>query len=224
MATAAPRDAAPLKRQSTSVRDAFWISRRGRGREDLLHSLENEAKANGWRGSFHEEWRSWDVMLLGDRFHNVILYSATEALGGPKRFTRVRCLLQLTAFASVLCTALMCAIASEIVDGRLSRNSLAILGTLAVALLIRLFVSRRRCFAAVSVLLGAAGRDAGLNPIDPAEHGGDGAHRQHRTIGADSASTDESTDEATENSPAMTARFAAAGADIDAPEAGAVQA
>jgi GT2 family glycosyltransferase len=222
MATTGPRDAAPMKRQSASVRDAFWISRRGRGREDLLHSLESEAKSNGWRGSFHEEWRSWDVMLLGDRWHNAILYSATEELGGPKRFTRVRCLLQLTAFASVLCTMLMCAIAIETVDGRLSRKALAVLGTLAVAVLIRLFVSRRRCFAAVSALLGAAGRDAGLNPIDPAEHGDDGVHRQHQSAGAgDASSDDEPTDDTEESSPAMTARLACAGA--DAPDTDPVQ-
>lgn len=166
-----PGDSAPMKRISGAVRDAYWISRRGRGREELLKSLEAEARQYGWDGSFQEEWRCWDVILLGDRWHNLVLHTATEELGSPKRFTRVRCSLQMSTFAAAICATALAAVVLALVDGRWPLFNSSLCGLLAGGLLFRLFISRRRCFAAVSSLLGAAGREAGLNPIDPMHNG-----------------------------------------------------
>jgi hypothetical protein len=206
-----PRDAAPMKRISATVRDVYWASRRGRGREELLKALEAQAREHGWRGLFHEEWRTWDVMLLGDLWHNIMLHSATEELGGPKRFTRVRCTVQLTAFAAVVSTAVLAAIVIEAVDGRWPRGASGLFGLLALGLLVRLFISRRRSFAAVSMLLGAAGREAGLNPMDPAENDDEGLRRRRRNPGAAGEANvgDETAAEAIENEPAIMARRAA---------------
>jgi len=205
-----PRDAAPLKRISATVRDAYWASRRGRGREEFLKALEAEAHEHGWRGLFHEEWRSWDVILLGDRWHNIMLHSATEELGGPKRFTRVRCTLQMTAFAAVVCTMLLAAIVIESVDGRWPQFASAIFGALAAGLLARLYISRRRSFATLAILLGAAGRDAGLNPVDPAEDKDDGHRRRGRKAVAvdDAEISDDIPADAIETEPAVMARQA----------------
>jgi hypothetical protein len=205
-----PRDAAPMKQVSATVRDAYWASRRGRGREELLKALESEAREHRWRGLFHEEWRSWDVMLLGDRWHNIMLHSATEELGGPKRFTRVRCSVHMTAFSAVVCTGLLAAMVIESVDGRWPPAASGVFGLLAAALLARLITSRRRSFAAVAMLLGAAGRDAGLNPIDPAEEHSDGQRRRRRKPAAadDTEIGDDVPAEVIETEPAVMARHA----------------
>jgi glycosyltransferase involved in cell wall biosynthesis len=158
------RSALPLKRISGAARDAYWASRRGRGREDLLAALETTAGEWGWRGAFHEEWQSWDVLLRGDRWHNLVVCTATEELGGPKRFTRVRCSLRPTHFSVVVSS--LVAVGLAVCAAGLVRTAV-VAGATVFFLLFHLLASRRRCFAAVAALLGAAGRIAGLDPFGP---------------------------------------------------------
>jgi hypothetical protein len=158
------RSAPPLKRISGATRDVYWASRRGRGRENLLADLEATAGEWGWRGAFHEEWQSWDVLLQGDRWHNLILHTATEELGGAKRFTRARCSLRPTHFAVVASSAAAVGLAVGAAGGV---RTAAVAGAIVVLLVALQLASRRRCFAAVAALLGAAGRRADLDLFHP---------------------------------------------------------
>jgi hypothetical protein len=163
-ATAGPLAPARLKRISGNVRDAYWSSRRGRGRHELLEAIESETRDVGWRGVFHEEWACWDVQLAGDRWHNVLIHTATEELGGPKRFTRARCRVQRTNFATVVCVVAMASAALVALRGWAPGMIASSVGL--AALLVRLQLSKRACFASVAKLLGAAGRRAGINSFE----------------------------------------------------------
>src|SRR4051794_16526523 len=82
--------------------DLYWTSAEGRGREHLLPALAEVARQSGLSGDFKAEWCAFDAELHLDLFHKVEVRTATEELGGPSRFTRVRCTLRPTRLAGVL--------------------------------------------------------------------------------------------------------------------------
>ena len=45
-----------------------------------------------WAGSgvFNNGWATWDVKLVGDLWHTLVLHTASEELGSNRRFTRSR--------------------------------------------------------------------------------------------------------------------------------------
>lgn len=102
-----------LQRGSATTRNLYWDCRDGWGREELLHEIVRRAQSIGWAGDFDNAWSDWDVKLVGDRWHNITICTATEELGWPRRFTRARCSLQRTVFAHVLAAAgaVWCALA-----------------------------------------------------------------------------------------------------------------
>jgi hypothetical protein len=155
-------DLVPLLRTGIATRSIYWSSRKGIGREHLLNALTTEALAAHWHPIQDDEWASWDVLLNGDRWHNLLIWSATEELGNQRRFTRLRMRARTTLFARTL-------MAADVSIGLLALAAAAwhAAAISAVALLLLLFAlmrSRTRCFARLASLLGCAARAAGFNP------------------------------------------------------------
>jgi GT2 family glycosyltransferase len=164
-----PRTPAAAKRRivggkTTSfwARDLWWTSSRGGGREHFLEALQLRAAHAGWLGDFDDEWQDHDVELLGDAWHDLRIRTATEELGGPRRFTRVRCTLRWT------CTALTvaAAVGAWTIAALASRQQWAQVVSLVLLLSLGVVLerSRRRCRLAGTWLLWRAGRTAGLEP------------------------------------------------------------
>jgi hypothetical protein len=152
------------------------------GREKLLHDLIDQANAERWRGDYFAEWQPHDIELIGDLWHDVQISTATEELGGPKRFTRARCALRLTWFSLVIGTASVLWLFAAALSGKPWTAAPA--AAVAVSVWTALVLSRRRMMRAVSGLLWRAGFAAGLAPFGvgktpqsaellPAKAGGD---------------------------------------------------
>ena len=152
-----------LKPIRTDTRDAYWQSDQGIGREDLLAALEDQAARSGWRGNFNEEWQPWDVYLFGDWWHSISLRTATEELGGKKRFTRVRCTATATTFAWIV--ACVSVVAGLVALAASKPFVLAGLGLLLLVVCVRTWISRRRCFMTAGILLANAAYLAGLDRV-----------------------------------------------------------
>ena len=153
-----------VKRVSLFQRDSYWQSLRGgRGREQLLEKLTEMAGQSEWPGFFGEEWADWDIMFCADWWHNVSVQTATEELGGPKRFTRVRCTIRPTAVAKTAA----CAVAACSSAALLGQRTWAIAVAAALWLPLAGIVLRsgRRCFDAVLELIWQAGLAAELDPV-----------------------------------------------------------
>ena len=101
-----------MKTISLRDHDLYFNSKEALGREHLLEELVKLCAKANWHGDFSAEWDAHDVELLGDGWHDIRIRTATEELGWPKRFTRVRCTLRPAArgvaiFAFTLVWALM---------------------------------------------------------------------------------------------------------------------
>jgi O-antigen biosynthesis protein len=155
--------AAHLKRVGWGVHDMYWSSESGLGREQLLDRLEADARQAGWRGDFSAEWRADDAVLTGTPLHGLRLRAATEELGGPKRFTRVRCDIRLTVFARALATALALGLVAT-----LGAREFWAAGTVVLAMLglgTGVIASAERCRMSFGRLAWRAGIAAGLKPV-----------------------------------------------------------
>ncbi len=154
---------AASKRISWRAHDLYWSSDSGRGREHLLERLVDQARTEGWLGDLHAEWKAHDVEIWADRWQNVQIHTATEELGGPRRFTRVRCVLHLTRFARTAMIVTLLLLLASLVQHRLwSVLPVAALAAYGFAAVV---ISRRRCRRAVSSLIWSAGQAAGLDPV-----------------------------------------------------------
>lgn len=157
-----------VKNISWGESDLYFSSADARGREHLLESLVARARKLGWNGDFHNEWRQYDVELVGDMLHDVHLRTATEELGWPKRFTRVRCTVRpsgtAVAIGSLVTAWILLALASDLLSPML------IALPAYVICVTWYFASRARCRRAVHRLAYLSGVDAGLRPVrtDPA--------------------------------------------------------
>jgi glycosyltransferase involved in cell wall biosynthesis len=152
-----------FKKLSASEFDLYWQSDDGRGREQLLHALIDQANAERWRGDYFAEWQPHDLELIGDLWHDVQISTATEELGGPKRFTRARCALRLTWFSLAIGTASVLWLFAAALSGK--QWTAAPAAAVAVSVWTALVLSRRRMMRAVSGLLWRAGFAAGLAPF-----------------------------------------------------------
>jgi glycosyltransferase involved in cell wall biosynthesis len=143
--------------------DLYWESDDGLGRECLLSALIERASELGWPGEFEDGWNPWDLELHGDAWHDVAVWTATEELGWPRRFTRARCKLRLTAYGRLGLSAL-CLLTLATV---LAANPWAIgaAGTSWAAYSLLLRSSRRRCTRAVAALFWQVGLQVGLVPM-----------------------------------------------------------
>jgi hypothetical protein len=152
-----------FKKLSASEFDLYWESNDGAGREKLLHALIDQANAERWRGDYFAEWQPHDIELIGDLWHDVQISTATEELGGPKRFTRARCALRLTWFSLVIGTASVLWLFAAALSGKPWTAAPA--AAVAVSVWTALVLSRRRMMRAVSGVLWRAGFAAGLAPF-----------------------------------------------------------
>jgi hypothetical protein len=148
---------------SWSVTDLYWDSRDGRGRENLLSSLAEHVKEANWGGDLDAEWEAHDVELVGDPWHKIRIRTATEELGGPRRFTRVRCSLHQTLFSAVVGSVAVLGFLATLTHRHIWLIVPA--GVLVAGVVVRNLISRRRCRRAVSRLVWRAGLDAGLEPV-----------------------------------------------------------
>jgi glycosyltransferase involved in cell wall biosynthesis len=156
-------DSSAAKRISATEMDLYWQSEQATGRERLLEALVNIAKRMGWYGDFGNAWADWDVKLVGDRWHDIVIRTATEELGWPKRFTRARCTVRNTRFSGIVATtSAVWAIAAAAAG---QRWAIAI-GLVACAwTFASIGLSRRRCLNAVSALVARAGQRCGLASV-----------------------------------------------------------
>lgn len=191
-AAAAAADVGPapppqVKRVSFRAFDQYWISTEGLGREHMLPSFVSHARRAGAHGDFEAEWGAHDVELWPSAWHVALVRTATEELGGARRFTRARTFLHLTplggaalaACATWFLTSLVTVVSGSSRWGPL----LAVVPLLCVVLSIAL--DRRRCRRAISGMLAQAAVAAGLEPVttqvaaaqvptpEPAPDGGD---------------------------------------------------
>ncbi len=156
-------DRPEVKRVSATIRDTYWDSDQSQGREQLLDVMVKEAKRHGWAGDYDNAWADWDIKLVGDRWHDVTCYTATEELGWPRRFTRIGCRVHPTYFSRV--TALVAVIwtGAGVVSGQVWAMAAGAL--LCGLILFRMDRSRRRCLKAITRLAIHSGRLAGLQGV-----------------------------------------------------------
>jgi hypothetical protein len=142
----------------------YWQSNDGRGREQLLERAVQVASEHRWKGDFLCHWEPWDLLLIGDNWHNIELRTATEELGNGHRFTRVRSKLNLTMCA--LATAV--AVATWTIVAVVQNVPWAQLLAVGAAALLasRVLISRRNCRRAAVALLWHAGCRAGVDPVN----------------------------------------------------------
>jgi len=151
----------PGKRTSSHVHDLYWDNHQARGREALLESLVMESLRLGWPGDFNDAWTEWDVKLVGTRWHDITVQTATEELGWPRRFTRARIAVIPTIFHNVIgggC-ALWCLAAL------LTMTTWGLVAGVAFSawVLIQMGLSRQRCLRAAARLLSDSARLARLD-------------------------------------------------------------
>jgi glycosyltransferase involved in cell wall biosynthesis len=156
-------DRPEIKRVSATQRDVYWNSDQNLGREELLEKLVAEAQRLGWSGDYDNGWASWDIKLVGDRWHDIVCFTATEELGWPHRFTRLRSEVKPTHFSrAVVTTTLIWAVASIASGETWALGTAAILCSL---ILYNVILSRRQCLKAITRLVIHAGRLANLQGV-----------------------------------------------------------
>jgi hypothetical protein len=153
-----------INRISSHEHDLYWSSSDGSGREALLRHLVEHARENGWWGDFDNAWADWDVKLVGDRWHDVEVHTATEELGGPQRFTRARSTLKRTAFHRVCAAGVLVWTAAALTVHAVPAMVLGAAGC--AGLLLAIHRSRSRCTQAALHLVAQAGQTAELAPCD----------------------------------------------------------
>ena len=151
---------AEIKRVKSTAIDLYWDSDCLKGREELLPALARDARLCNWKGDFDNAWAEWDVKLYGDEWHEVIVRAATEELGWPRRFTRVRCEVRTTWFQQAIASACVIWSLVAILFGAVWAMALGIF--VAIWLLIRVPVSRNGCLTAAIRLVALAGADSGF--------------------------------------------------------------
>jgi hypothetical protein len=149
----------PVKQVSSTERDLYWQSDDGRGREGLLETLVTEAKQSGWSGS-EDGWAEWDLKLVGDRWHDITIRTATEELGGPLRFTRARCSVRHTFFSQVVGVATLLWGGTALASQQGWAMAVALIASSVVVS--SMHFSRWRCLHTVVSLVSRAAQKAGL--------------------------------------------------------------
>lgn len=154
-----------VKKISPSQWDIYWDDDQARGRQELLAALAAQSQKANWSGDFDDSWSDADIKLVGDRWHEIEIRTATEELGWPRRFTRARSSVSPTLLAYVV----VCVSAIWTAAALASAQTWPLV--LAVPVMtywsICLAASRRRCLEAAVALVAQAGRSAELG-ISPA--------------------------------------------------------
>jgi GT2 family glycosyltransferase len=145
---------------SSRIRDLYWTSDQGVGRESLLQNIVEEAKRLKWLGVFNNAWVTWDVKLVGDLWHTLHVGTVTEKLGNNKCFTRARIIAQPTLINRVVSAGALAWTVAALFSMQPVALSLALLAS--AAALLQNINSRRRCLRAAVSLVAHAGKRAGL--------------------------------------------------------------
>jgi hypothetical protein len=151
----------PVKRISATEHDLYWHSDNYLGRDVLLEVLVNEARRVSWSGDFENAWADWDVKLVGDRWHDILIRTATEELGWPARFTRARCRVRPTLFARVMISTSLIWSAAAVFSFHAWAMALGLAAC--VGLLFGLRRSRRLCLHTATRLVTQSAELAGLS-------------------------------------------------------------
>lgn len=138
-------------RRGSNVQDWFCDCYHGTGRDELLNNFVHHARRLGWIGDYDNGWSEWDVKLAGDCWYDIVIRTATEELGWPRRFTRARVEVHNTSFSRVAVAALLIWTTVALVTGTLWAQWLAVGCTLLVA--ITRWISRAQCFRVSGKLL-----------------------------------------------------------------------
>ena len=152
-----------IRQRSGRRWDMYWKSTENRGREELLHALQEETPRTGFEANFDSCWHTWDALITGDAWHDITIHTATEELGWPNKFTRARVSLRFTTMAAVLAMALLLFIALSAV--MLNPWALAAGAAVLAAFGWRVHASQQRCLNGVSRLLWRAGHHAKLENV-----------------------------------------------------------
>lgn len=152
-----------VKKINGRQNDLYWNSTDNVGREELIKQMHTEAIERAWSGVFGPAWACYDMQLMGDRWHDVQVYTATEELGWPKRFTRCRMKAVTTRTARVLGTSLLAWNVVAILSFSLWGMAAGLL--LSAVLLGLLIASRRRVLRSVASVAALAGRAAKLEAV-----------------------------------------------------------
>jgi O-antigen biosynthesis protein len=155
----------PVRVIDSRTHDLYWDTRNGLGREKLLAQLMKESRDRDWLGVLGNAWAAWDVKLVGDLWHTLHIYTATEELGNNRRFTRARCIAQPTLVNYVLTTAAVVWSAAALVS--MNYGAIALGFAASAITLFQNLRSRRKCLAAAASLVAHAGEQAGLSPFAP---------------------------------------------------------
>jgi O-antigen biosynthesis protein len=149
-----------VKRITATERDLYWQSDQALGRELLLESIVSEAKRSGWCGDFENAWAEWDLRLVGDPWHDILISTATEELGWPNRFTRARCRVSVTSFSRVMTVTSLVWSAFAVVSFEPWALGIGCAGCAFV--LVNILRSRSRCLNAVTQFVGGIGHRIGM--------------------------------------------------------------
>jgi GT2 family glycosyltransferase len=144
-------------------RDLFWHSHEYLGREEFLAALVDKATSARWVGTFADEWASHDVTLLGDLWHDIRISTATEEMGWPKRFTRVRA--QLIPSWPMRAAPILGAAMIGLSAALRSASMLALAIGISAVIGLWILQSRGRCLSDVSRLVYRSGVHAKLWPV-----------------------------------------------------------
>lgn len=156
-------DSSAAKRISATEADLYWQSEQAIGRERLLEELVKNAKQRGWYGDFGNAWAPWDIKLIGDRWHDILIRTATEELGWPKRFTRARCTVHYTRFNVVVSAASFIWATAAVMSQQTWAIAVGLAACTWTWASIRL--SRRRCLSSVTALVAHAAECCELAPV-----------------------------------------------------------
>jgi GT2 family glycosyltransferase len=151
----------PAKQISVHEHDLYWQSDNGLGREHLLKALLAETKRLGWSGDFNNSWVSWDMWLVGDRWHDITIHTVTEEVGWPKRFTRARCKATSTFCQRAIAYSVLIWCSVAIIA--LQPWAMVLGEVAAVWTLCRIKISRRRCLRAAIQLVARSAAEASLS-------------------------------------------------------------
>jgi GT2 family glycosyltransferase len=151
---------------SSRACDLYWLSDRGLGRESLLRHIVDGAKRLRWLGVFNNGWATWDIKLVGDLWHTLLVQTASEELGSNRRFTRARVTAEPTTLNRVVAIASLIWSAAALISLEPLALLLAMLASTAV--LVHNIRSSRSCLRAATSLVARAGCEAALSPLDSA--------------------------------------------------------
>ena len=153
----------PLNVRSWRQWDLNWESTSGSGRMELLDKLVAHAKQHAWYGDFSNEWTERDLYLPGDVWHDISLHTATEEIGGSRRFTRARCYVQATYFTRL--AAIGFGVITALAWLTLKPLPLFVCVAIGIGFSRVLARSRQGCLEAITNVASQAAENVGLKPV-----------------------------------------------------------